>query len=468
MWTQILKSIGYIVRRFSEKTPTNYFRLITQGTLISVTRFQGKQAIDHAELMINDGQFQALNTLLNSFPSYPVYVVLKDESPHFHLVSLAAARWWHRPVLLRQAKAGEFLKTSWVHTQFIPSTQDAHRYLLAGVSPSPFLQVLVDNLKHLSNPVVGIQLWPIVFADHVFKTLEKQKDQADAHEWSLILYQHNSDDWQLIVCHNQAVILNRGGQLPTESAMLFLTKEVTSTMRYLNRHNYHQGDPVTLIQIGFEETLKFKKFPQLKVVDLKEDPTENLPILSPFQVSELWAHHLAFVLTQKLVKAAMPIGFCLFAASSILFFNAHFQQQNHSLLLQQQLSLKLPEASYEHLRLSQLFQAYQSIQSSDPIPMLRQLRKILPPYAVATDLQWTAQTPKTGLSELNLNLVLDKQSLSRKNPADSTVKSLQLYQEKAQQSFHRFHPTSQLSWGKISNDFKCSLKITYPSKKLTS
>ena len=468
MWTQILKSIRYIATRFSEKTPTNYFRLIIQGTLISVARFQGKQIIDHAELMINDGQFQDLNTLLSSFPSYPVYVVLKDESPHFHLVSLAAARWWHRQVLLKQTKAGEFLKTSRVHTQFIPSAQDTHRYLLAGVSPSPFLQALVDNLRQLSNPVIGIQLWPIVFADHVFKTLEKQKDPADAHEWSLILYQHNSDDWQLIVCHNQAVILNRGGQLPPESATLFLTQEVTSTMRYLNRHNYHQGDPVTLIQIGFEETLKFKKFPQLKVVDLKEDPTENLPILSPFQVSKLWTHHLAFTLPQRLLKAAMPIGFGLFVASSILFLSTYFQQQNHSLLLQQQLSLKLPEASCEHLRLSQLFQSYQSIQSSDPIPMLRQLSKILPPYAVAKDLQWTAQAPKTSSSELTLNLVLDKQSLGRKNPADSAVKSLQLYQEKVQQAFHKFHPTSQLSWGKISNDFKCSLKITYPSKKLTS
>ena len=261
MWLKLFKNEEELSKRFLNVHPTNYFRLIVQDTFICISRFQNRQPVYRTELVINDGQFQALDILLNSFPSYPVYIVLKGQESHFRVVSFMASRWWHRRSLLKQAEEGEFSETDWVHAQPISSVQDTQRYLLVGVSPGMFLQELVNNLQYLSNPLIGIQLWLIVFADQVFKILKRQNNQING-EWVMIVRQQKPGNWQLIVCHQQVVIFHREGKLSTREAVVDLTGEVTSTMRYLSRHGYQQGDPITLIQIGFEGVLKLEKFQQ--------------------------------------------------------------------------------------------------------------------------------------------------------------------------------------------------------------
>ncbi|RZI46490.1 hypothetical protein [Candidatus Finniella inopinata] len=449
-----------VLKYLVQKQPEHYWQLVVQNTFVIVTRIQDRHPFHQGEFLVNDEQFQPLNLILNTFPSLPLHIVLRDEGVHFFTSSLKVSKWWHRQTLLKQIKQGEFSKTSWIQTQFIPVTD---RYCLAGVSPTPFLLALVSNLRSLSNPVIGIELWPVTFVNQVFKKLQ---NQVNIDDWLMVLHRQNSGSCKLVVCNHQAIIFDRIIQCNQKTKADNLSEEIESTIRYLNRYQYKSDDPLTIVQIGLKEILEFKKQPQIKVLELKDD-CDSLPIVSPFQVHDLRSHHWAFLIPRNFMKIFIPLGLGLLLASGGFFLNTHFHQTNHRFMLKQQLVLKLPPQAFEDLQLSQLFQIYQSIQSPDPIPTLRQFGKILPAFAVATDLVWIAQDPKTSLAELTLNLVVDLQSLAKKSLVDSITESFRLAQEKIEKSLHKFNPHCQLSWEKLSDDGKGSLKLTYPQKKVT-
>ncbi len=329
-WQKVLNKLRYFClslwRRLGENYPENYFSLILQGPTLYVVRFVGNHAVQETCFDISQNDFHNVNEILNKFPDYPLQILLHGEDSQFRLVSLKTVRWWDCAPLLKQAKENEFSNTDWHQTQPAGCRQDRYRYLLMGLHPSLYLQKLIKNLQSQANPVFGLQLWSVVLAHMIFENLRQQRLDHSLKEWTLILHQLDKDYWQLIVCQNQGIVLTRQGPLNKTLSKHSLAQEILTTLRYLNRKDYKEGEPVTVITSGFDTPLVFEDIPELQVITLDQHYdkktrtlnyfsirrqlysyfTRKQPTLAAFERPELRLHRLAFSLPQYFISLGVP------------------------------------------------------------------------------------------------------------------------------------------------------------------
>ncbi len=476
----------FLWTRIKEKYPANYLTFMIRGQTLSIIRCTNHEVIEQTTLSLADEDKEAISSYLFKFSDYPIRLILQGGEADFRLVSLKNVKWWDRSSLLKQVKLGEFTSTDWTQKIRIPCEEDSYRYLLMGTRPTGQLRNLVTFLSQKSNPIAGLYMWPVLACDKILKLAKEQYPNKGIAKWTLILLCQDNQQWQLMVCQNEAIILCRQSLINANSTSdSELAKEVTATLRYLHRNGYQEGEPVTIIQSGFNEKINLTSVVHADVLHLPEIiQSKNLTIEpftlwswlkswdlnflpfafgqnSSFELPEFKLQRLAFSLPQLVVQICVPLVFLLMLTGLIFSLKAINQNRHFNILKNQLAQNAIPADSDKKIMSARLFQFYKEKSIPSPIPMFRTLTAPITPEAVATELKWQEINTPTLTYNLKLSLSIDNKTLEARYKKNKKQTTLESYQQKVEKAVMKACPSAHIEWPPSNQKGTLNISISY-------
>lgn len=473
--------------RIKESRPKSYITFVVKGQNLHAFCFTDDKFVEQTTLSLLDEDRPHLAKYLQKYSYHPLRIILQGGEADFRLVSLKNVRWWDRTSLLKQVKLGEFTSADWTQKLRVPSPDDPYRYLLMGVRPSQSLKNLLSFLTKQSNPIANIQMWPIIAAEETLKLAKQTFPHSTIAKWSFIVLCQDNQQWQLIVCQDEAVVLSRQGFLnPLVSIDNDLSKEILATLRYLHRNGYQEGEPVTIIQCGFSEfinldaTIPTEILPLPEVVHLQNLGLSyfsffsalkllNLSFLPPltsqdssFELPEIRSHRLSFLLPQLTIHICIPLLILLFLFGSFFLLKGINQERLYNSLSQEINHYALEPAAQKKLISAKLFQFYKNQSRPNLIPKLQTLTTSITPEAIATELKWQEVNTPTLRYNLKITLAMDLTSTEgRGKKGRKKATSIESYQQKVEKAMNKACNSPHIEWAPSSSKTLLNLNVSY-------
>ncbi len=481
------KSVFFFWERIKENHPKSYLTFVVKGQNLHAFCFSNDKITEQTTLSLSDDDRPHIVKYLQRYPHYPLRVILQGGEADFRLVSLKNVRWWDRASLLKQIKLGEFTSSDWIQKLRIPSPEDPYRYLLVGVRPSHSLKNLLSFLAKQSHPIANIQIWPIIAAEQTLKIVKERFPHSIIAKWSFIVLCQDNQQWQLIVCQDEAVVLSRQGFLsPLVSIGNDLSKEILATLRYLHRNGYQEGEPVTIIQSGFPEFINLDSTIPTEILQLPEIiHPQNLglsyfslfsalrllnfnflPSLSgqdtSFELPAIRSHRLAFLIPQLIIHLCIPLIILLFLFGGFFLVKGIKENQTHNFLSGEIASHTLSAETQKKLILAKLFQFYKNQSKPNLFPKLKSLATLISPQAIATELKWQDINTPTLNYNLKMTLILDTRTTEQNiKKSKKKISNIETYKQKVEKGMIKICPSAHIEWAPSSQKNSVSLNISY-------
>lgn len=356
-----------------------------------------------------------------------------------------------------------------------------------GVRPSHSLKNLLSFLAEQNNPVANIQIWPIIAAEQTFKIAKEAFPHSTIAKWSFIILCQDNQQWQFIVCQDEAVVLSRQGFLnPLVSIDSELNKEILATLRYLHRNGYQEGEPVTIIQSGFPEFINldstipteilqlpeiihpqnlglsyFSLFSALKLLNFNFLPPLNGQDAS-FELPAIRSHRLAFLIPELIIRLCIPLIILLFLFGGFFLVKGIRQNQTHNFLSEEIANHTLSAETQKNLTLAKLFQFYKNQNKPNLFPKLQSLAALISPQAIATELKWQdINTPALNYN-LKMTLVLDTRTTEKNiKKGKKKIPNIEAYKQKMEKGMTKICPSAHIEWSSSSQKNSVNLNISY-------
>ena len=481
------KNAAFFWERIKENHPKSYLTFVVKGQNLHAFCFSDDKFIEQTTLSLSDEDRPHLVKYLQRYPHYPLRVILQAGEADFRLVSLKNVRFWDRTSLLKQVKLGEFTSSDWTQKLRIPSPEDPYRYLLMGVRPSHSLRNLLNFLAKQSNPIASIQMWPIIAAEQTLKIAKDTFPHSTIAKWSFIVLCQDNQQWQLIVCQDEAVVLSRQGFLnPLVSIDNDLSKEILATLRYLHRNGYQDGEPVTIIQCGFSEFINLESTIPTEILQLPEiiHPQNlnlsyfslfsalkllNFSFLPPlasqdssFELPAIRSQRLAFLVPQLAIHICIPFIILLFLFGSFFLVKGIKQSHIHSSLSGEIANHTFSANTQKKLTSAKLFQFYKNQSRPNLIPKLQSLTTLITPESIATELRWQEINTPTLSYNLKMTLALDTKIIeSNTRKSGKKIPNTETYQQKVEKGINKICPSAHIEWPPSSQKTSLNLNISY-------
>ena len=480
-------NVIYFWNRIKESHPKSYLTFLVKGQSLHAFCFSNGKFVEQTTLNLSDEDRHHLTKYIQKYPNYPVRVILQGGEADFRLVSLKNVRWWDRSSLLKQVKLGEFTSSDWTQKLRVPSPDDPYRYLLTGVRPSHSLKNFLSFLAKQNNPIAGIQMWPVIAAEQTLKAAKEMFQHSTIAKWSFIVLCQDNQQWQLIVCQDEAVVLSRQGFLnPLASIDSDLSKEILATLRYLHRNGYQDGEPVTIIQCGFSEFINLESTIPTEILQLPEviHPQNlslsyfsvfsalkllNFSLIPPlssqeasFEIPSIRSHRLAFLIPQLAIHICVPLTILFSLFGGFFLVKGMKQSRVNDFLLQETADHKLDTSAQKKLMSAKLFQFYKNQSKPNLIPKLQAVTAFIGPEAVAAELKWQEMNAQKLSYNLKISLALDPKALeSRAKRGSKKALNLETYQQKVEKGISKVCPSSHTEWVPSSQKTTLNLNISY-------
>ncbi len=476
----------FLWARIKERYPASYLTFVVRGQTLSIIRYTNHEMVEQTILSLADEAKESISNYLLKFPDYPIRLILQGGEVDFRLISLKNVKWWDRSSLLKQVKLGEFTSSDWTQKIRTPCEEDPYRYLLMGVRPSGPLRNLITFLSQKSNPIAGLHMWPMLVCEKILKLAKEKHPDKDIAKWTLILLCQENQQWQLMVCQDEAIILSRQSLINSSATSdNELGKEITSTLRYLHRNGYQEGEPVTIIQSGCAEKLNLTSVIHADVLYLPENIQPGNLTMEPFtlwswikswdlnflpftfgqnssfELPEFKLQRLAFSLPQLVVQICVPLFF-LFMLMGIVFSLKSFNQNRHFGLIENQLTQHaIPVNGDKKLVSARLFQFYKEKNVKSPLPMLKTLTLPITPEAVATELKWQGIDTPTLTYNLKITLSTDAKTLEARHKKNKKQTAFESYQQKIEKAVNKACPSAHIEWPPSNQKGILNINISY-------
>lgn len=436
--------------------PSRYFVVTLSDSAIEVCLISNKKLISELNVPLDLDRINCIDDLFNKHAEMPIYLLVDTLEIQSRTVLLSDVKWWDRYPLVNQVQKGEFSTEQWLSTAYLSSSSASNNecFSIVGLNPTSSFKQFIDYLSQQPNPIVRAESSSIAIMQHA---LLKAKAH-DLEPWVIILVKPSQQTWHLIVSNHEALVLSRSGMIEKEQD---LNKEISTTLRYLHRHGYQDGDKVSLLQIGMDvdlspiehiKTIKlsdsvssFKLLPQSRLSFLKHFPCFPLISHSGLYIPKLLGQRLAFNMPRYFVKFLIPLTILLILSGFFLMFQNHFHQKYIGVVntVLEAVPRDLIDEIEKNKTHQILFKKFCGLQSSqqNPLKILQKLSTVISPEGVVTKLSWRQSANEFSLTTfINLDdLLLEK-------------KSLKNYKEKIKEGMLGALPDIQLEWQKVKKE----------------
>lgn len=486
--------------------PPKYVTLFITPKSLDAVLFDQGRVVSSKSIKIDDYSFKELDHILEENDT-PLNIVVLSSDVEFKALGLKGVNPWDRASLVSQFGFSSFQETDWLASYKAPSPDDRNRRVFVSCRPPAFAGELFSWLEKRKNPLLRIQHMALPYVNIIQQearaVLETKKKQGETPSklmpWSVIVRSYESDGWQILVTHNEAIILCRQGYLNQDSLLeTNLTKEILSTLKFVQRFGFIPENGFTFIINGLKDKIELPKHYPHNSINIEKNVTASwlqLPVTglfswirrlfsaptlqtSTFLPQVLFSHVASFWLTRYVAAITVPLVYFSLVGSLLLGFkNIRYSARTEAVagLLQAQKE-KMSDLE-KRLVTASLYEYSLKREGLDPVAILRTLAKTFGPYGVASEIRWSQEgsdqaRPKNGYAgewakkALSLTLQVNPASFSggkKGKNSGSKITSVEELKSKIEQALSKEYSGVRLEWLPVQGSSHVwNMKVVFP------
>lgn len=487
--------IREFVKDFFAHKPPEFIKIHISSDTISLFHIKNRYILDRFEITTSQMKSIELTSFLASRATLPLQILIDDENVDYRLVSLSQTKWWNRHGLFNQIKISEFDKTNWIYHEHVPSPTDAHRHVFIALKTSPVLLETFMYLTNLQNPIAKIQLNSVQQTMAAIDRIKEHEPTCSFCPWSLFIRKISDTEWLLSAQQYGAIVLSRRGKFAANSSEeSMIENEIATTLRYLQRNGYEEGENLTLITAGFSDEFNAHSFDSVCIAAVIPVPVRDIDTriqlgshLNELSVHGFWilnqirsilrkpnsfykkGFNPRFVLSQRLAywtpficgRVLMPITITCFLALITYASKTHVLQEDIKTTLFKKEAM-LSTTGNEKRRLEAAnFDVFKNITGENPLIFLKALSVSLAKEAHITQFSWNAKKDNHHwLSSFEATVAFLEHSSPVKKKTKSS-KSFFMYQQKVQKKLQKSYPNAKIIWLPIPGKAAYTLGVTW-------
>ncbi|MES2253268.1 MAG: hypothetical protein V4482_06265 [Pseudomonadota bacterium] len=487
--------VQFIVRELlTNKTP-EFVKVHIQPTKIMLFHIKNRHIIDRSEILVHDLNTALLNPFLSSRSTLPLQILIDDENVSYRLISLRQIKWWNRHGLFNQIRVAEFDATDWIYNESVPSADDAHRHVFIGFKPSFIVSEAFMYLNKLQNPIAKIQLSSVQQTAAAMDRIKEHEPTRSFCPWSLFIRKLSETEWLLSAQQYGAIVLSRRGTFAANSTEeTTIENEIATTLRYLQRNGYEEGEKLTLITAGFSDKFNANTFEEVNITDVISVPVRDIDtrIQLGSHFNELSSHGFWILnqlrsvfnkpqpfyskgfnpramLSQRLAYWApficyrfiIPLIICCMATFITYASKNQTLKNDIKLTLFKKNAMFATTGDEKRREAASNFDVFKDLVCEDPLPFLKTLSVALAKEAQITQFSW--HTSKKGnhwhpAFEATVSMTDSSFSAKRKNRNNKTINT---FHHRIQKKLQHNHPNITVVWLPIPGKKAYTLGVSW-------
>lgn len=257
--------------------PPEFISIRIHHTSVSLIHIKNRHILERIDLSHSQLKSEQQNDFLAQRSTLPLHILIDDEDTSYKLISLQHTKWWNRHGLFNQIKIAEFNQSDWVYHEHVPCPTDSHRHVFIAFKPSSILLETFMYLKTLKNSIAKIQLTSVQQTAAAIDRIKEHEPMRSFCPWSLFIRKISDTEWLLSAQQYGAIVLSRRGTFAANSSEeALIENEIATTLRYLQRNGYEEGENLTLITAGFSDQFNAHSFDSVCVTDVIPVPVRDI------------------------------------------------------------------------------------------------------------------------------------------------------------------------------------------------
>lgn len=400
----------------SLETIQNYFKAIWQRIVnwkhyprdfINLYESQGKFVLCHfkSNLLVHTQTIAVddydWREYISQHPSLPIYLILQGQDCEFRSLPTNQIRIWDRFFLFNQIKANEFGEEDLVN-HYQPKQHAEKVDVFVSIRSNESQKQIFKALSLSKNPIGGVLSWDIE------QTLAMKKQVSIARPlraWIVTLIPIDSNASTILIMHQDKILLQRVILIKNTDE---LEKELRSTLRFLQRQGYKEGQAVSvLVPENSVVTTEFSNA-ELELIPVPKRflEKESFKPTSPFMKfipKTLVQSNLAHELPRFAIKFLIPLSAILLILWASVQIKSFFQDYENKWLGQKYEKIQKKTAGNfaEQVHLSTLFMKYISSNTQNPSNTISSVNRLLKGKIQVLGVTWA---PTEHGTELRLKL----------------------------------------------------------------
>lgn len=484
----------YVKQTFAYKPP-EFIKIRIHPNTISLFHIKNRHILDRFDAPNSQIKTAELTSFLAARSTLPLQILIDDEDASYKLISLQQTKWSNRRGLFNQIKIAEFDKADWVYHEHVPSPVDAHRHVFIAFKPSTALLETFMYLNNLQNPIAKIQLTSVQQTIAAIDRIKKHEPMRSFCPWSLFVRKVSNTEWLLSAQQYGAIVLSRRGTFAANSSEeSMIESEIATTLRYLQRNGYEEGENLTLITAGFSDQFNAHSFDSVCITDVIPVPVRDIDtrIQLDSHFSELSSHGFwilnqlrsilkkpnavykkgfnpPFMLSQRFAywvpffcrRIIIPINIVCFVALITYASKTHVLREDIKATLFKKEAMFSTTGNEKRRIDAANFDVFKNLVGENPLTFLKTLSISLTKEAYITQFSWnTKKLNNHWLSSFESTIALPEHSSLMKRKTRSN-KVLATYQQKVQKKLQKSYPNAKIVWLPIPGKAAYTLGVSW-------
>lgn len=483
-----------IKKAFSHKPP-EFISVRIHHKAITLVHIKNRHILERIDTEYSQTNATHLNDFLTQRSSLPLQILIDDEDTNYKLISLQHTKWWNRRGLFNQIKIAEFNQTDWVYYEHVPCPTDSHRHVFIAFKPSSTLLETFMYLKHLKNPVAKIQLTSVQQTATAMNRVKEHDPMRSFCPWSLFIRKISDTEWLLSAQQYGAIVLSRRGTFAANSSEeTMIENEIATTLRYLQRNGYEEGEKLTLITAGFSDHFNAYPFDSVCISDVIPVPVRDIdtriqldshftelsaygfwilnqlrsvlgkpnPIYKKgFNPRIMFNQRLAYWVPFICKRILIPISMACFLA--IITFTSKTQtlrEEIRTTLFKKEAMFSTTGDDKRRLDAAN-FDVFKNLTGDNPLIFLKKLSTSLTKEMYITQFSWdTKKSNNRWISSFDAIIAISESSAPSKRKTKNS-KIIQNHQQKVQKKLHKDYPNAKIIWLPIPGKSTYTLGVTW-------
>jgi hypothetical protein len=468
----------FLEQLLPHKSP-EFIKLHILPSSIILFHIKNKHILERFETTIAQMKNAQFASFLAPLAKLPLQILIDDEDVNYRLISLRQTKWWNRYGLFNQIQIAEFDKTDWIYTEHVPSPTDLYRHVFIGFKPSPLVLETFMYLNNLQNPIAKIQLSSVQQAAAAINRITEHEPTQSFCPWTLFIRRISDTHWLLSAQQYGAIVLSRRGTFSANnSEELTIENEIVTTLRYLQRNGYEEGEKLTLITAGFSDEFNKHSFESVNIADVISVPVRDLDTriqlkshFEEFTSHGFWIlnqlrtilnkshpiYHKGFhpkaLLSQRLAYWTPFVcrQFILPLCVGCMLILVTYASKNQILHDEIKTTLFKKNAMFattgdaKRREIAANFNIFKDLTGENPITFLKVLSVSLAKEAYITHFSWDTKNNKHKSTFFEATVhMLDRTNITKRKIKSS--KSIGTYQQKVQKKLQKAYPNTTVIW----------------------
>lgn len=390
---KIWKSLQFYVQTIWKRIaswknyPLDYITLYESQGNYTLYHFKNNLLTHTQNISIEQPDWQEY---ISSHKHSPIYLIVQGQDCEFRTLPTNQIHIWDRLFLFNQIKTNEFGPDDLV-AHYQPKQHPERVDIFVSTRSNDTLKQMFKILASLKNPIGGVLSWDI---EQNLAMKKRASINSSLRAWIVTVIPVDSNSCTIIIQHTDKILLQR---LIFTKNMDDLEKELHSTLRFLQRQGYKEGQAVSILT---PKDNRFTTFSNagLELIQVPEEileksiykPTKPFLIFSPQTLKQA---RLAHELPKLCIKILIPVSIILLILWASIQIKSFFQDYENKWLTAKydQLCKKSPKNLAEQVHLSSFFNLYIRRNNQNPFNAINNANKLLKGIVQISEITWNLE-----------------------------------------------------------------------------